>query len=327
MHPDLVIGIDTGGTTTRAAIAERSGRVLATGTAGPGNLRDGGMAVLTSRVDEAVRAAFNAAGLARRPVRSGFLGIAGCGTKADRSAAQTGVQPLGLAPAESLTIDHDLRIAHAGVHLDSPGLVLIAGTGACCYGRTGTGIGHRAGGWGSRLDDGGSATWLGLRALAAWCRAVDGRGPASELCGAIAEHLGISTPRGALVMLEAPDCRTQIAALAPLVTRAAVEGDAVAVRIVHQGATELTEMIAAVAKTMARHEPGRRYPMGLVGGVFSGGPIVRDALDRELDTRVLPIEVVDPLLPPVRGAVFLALQSLGPVSLAQREALAEAKPI
>jgi len=326
MHPDLVIGIDSGGTTTRAALAERSGRVLGFGGAGSGNLRDAGATTLAARIDEATHAAFDAAGFARGLVRAGFLGIAGCSTEDDQRAVRAGVKPLDLAPPGSLTIDHDLRTAHAGAFLDEPGMVLIAGTGSCCYGRTSSGDEHRAGGWGSRLDDGGSATWLGLRAVAAWCRAVDGRGAASGLCDSLPEHLGVRSPRDAVALLEAPDSRARLSSLAPFVTRAAAEGDAVALAIVERGASELAEMVVAVHDALARDGSDVPHALSPVGGVFAAGPIVVDALSRALEARLRSVAVVEPVLPPVLGAVFLALQSLGPVSEAQRETLRRSRP-
>ena len=326
MHPDLVIGIDSGGTTTRAALALSTGRVLAFGNSGAGNLRDTGKEGLASRIDQATQAAFSAAGIDRQPVRAGFLGIAGCGTQADRQAVRAGVGSLCLTAPEAFTVNHDLRTAHAGAFLDRPGIVLVVGTGACCYGRTAAGHEHRAGGWGSRLDDGGSGTWLGLEALAACFRTSDGRGPASVLSESVPERLGVNTLRDALALLEAPAYRTRFSALAPLVTAAATQGDAVATGIIERGAIELADMAAAVHDALAAHESGTPLTISPVGGVFAAGPIVCDALALALEARLPGCVIAEPELSPVLGAVFLALRSLGPVSVAQRETLRRSRP-
>ncbi len=326
MPHDLIIGIDSGGTATRVALAESTGRVLALGNAGTGNLRDAGKAALSSQIDQATQAAFGAAGIARRPVLAGFLGVAGCSTEADRQAVRAGVGSLCLTTPETLAVSHDLRAAHAGAFLDRPGIVMVAGTGACGYGRAASGHEHRAGGWGSRLDDGGSGTWLGLQALAACFRAHDGRGPGSVLSESVPERLGVNTLRDAFALLEAPDYRTRFSALAPLVTAAATQGDAVAAGIIERGTIELADMAAAVRDALVAHEPGTPLTISPVGGVFTAGPIVCDGFALALEARLPGCVIAEPELPPVLGAVFLALRSLGPVSVAQRETLRRSRP-
>ncbi len=127
------------------------------------------------------RGAFGESGLRRGPVVAAALGIAGVATDGERGTVRAALDPLSLAPAGSVRIEHDLRIAQAGAFVGGPGIVLIAGTGSCCYGRAADGREWRAGGWGGRLDDGGSATALGLAAVRAAIRAGDGRGPATVL--------------------------------------------------------------------------------------------------------------------------------------------------
>lgn len=298
-------------------VADLRGRVLGAGGAGAGNLRDVGPGGLEAAVSEAVGGAFGAAGLERGPVRAAFVGAAGCATEAERRAGMEVLAGLG----ESVEIGHDLRVAHAGAFLDGSGMVLIAGTGACCYGRGVDGREFRAGGWGGRLDDGGGAAWLGQRALAAVFCAMDGRGPRTGLTEAVLEGLGVGDAREALGLLEGAGYRARFGAIAPLVTAAASEGDGVALAIVERGAGELAGMVEAVARRMAAGGGEGAGGLAMVGGVLAAGGVVRDAVEREVGLRVPGCRVVEPVARAEVGAAFLALGLLGRVGASVREEL------
>ena len=64
----------------------------------------------------------------------------------------------------------------AGASGGDPGVVLIAGGGSIGFGVTADGREALAGGFGYLLGDEGSAFDIGLRAIAAACRAEDRRG-------------------------------------------------------------------------------------------------------------------------------------------------------
>lgn len=328
MRHELVIGVDSGGTTTRAVVADLRGCVLGVGEAGAGNLRDVGPRGLAAAVSEAVDAAFAGAGLERGPALAAFVGVAGCSTEAERRAGLEGLEGLGLVelgPRGAVGIGHDLRTAHAGAFLGGPGVVLIVGTGACCYGRDGDGGEYRAGGWGGRLDDGGGAAWLGQRALAAVFRAMDGRGPRTVLTEAVLEGLGVGDAREALVLLEGAGYRERFGAVAPLVTAAAAEGDGVALEIVERGAGELAGMVEAVTRGMAAGgaSGGGAGAVGLamVGGVIGAGGVMRGAVERAVRERMPGCRVVEAAARPEVGAAFLALGMLGSVGAGAREEL------
>lgn len=77
---DLVLGVDAGGTASRAVLATRDGTVVGRGSAGPGNPTAAGPAAARS-IGAAVREALGEHDPAS--VRSGVAGIAGAGIMAD----------------------------------------------------------------------------------------------------------------------------------------------------------------------------------------------------------------------------------------------------
>ncbi len=141
----LVIGVDGGGTRTRAALVTESGQILGLGTAGPSNYDDVGVAVAQSNIGLAVQRAWQQAGLSSRQGDAAFLGMAGVVSSADRATIYRMAAELALAPTPRIHVDHDIRIALAGGLAGQPGIALIVGTGSSCYGRRADGLGTSLG--------------------------------------------------------------------------------------------------------------------------------------------------------------------------------------
>jgi glucosamine kinase len=303
----MVLGVDCGGTRTRAVAADSDGCVLGEGRAGPANLREAGAEGVAREVGVAAGGALRAAGVRPGGVGACFVGVAGCATESERAMLVRALGGLGLGGR--LGVDHDLRTAQAGAFAGGAGVVVIAGTGSCAYGRTGEGAEARAGGWGGRLDDGGSATWLGLQGLASCARAADGRGGETALGARLLPALGVADLRAALGVVEASDYRRRVAVLAPLVTRCAEEGDGVAREIVRAGCRELACMALAAQRSLGG-VPGAWLPISVAGGVFASG-LVRECFGEATEEHMPGCGVARARMPGVLGAVVLALGVLG----------------
>ncbi len=315
----LVLGIDGGGTRTRAWFARLDGAVLARGEAEGSNTHQLGVARAGEVLVRAATEAWRAGGLPGgepHDLAAVFAGVAGAGAPRDqRALADRLAARLAVAPERCL-VDHDLRIALAGGLVGAPGAVVVAGTGSACFGRAGDGRSWKAGGWGPVLDDGGSGHWLGVQAMRAVVRAADGREPERGFTEAVKARLGVATPRELLARLApgspAPLDHATIAALAPLVLEAAAAGDPVAVALVESGARELAGMAAAVLARLGIDAD----PVGRVAG--TGGVLERSALyfgrvAAALEARISDVRLEPPGLPPVAGAVLLALEAAGGV--------------
>lgn len=312
----VAIGIDGGGTRLRAAIAAEDGELLGRGEAGAGNYHDVGAAVVRENISRAVAQAWTAAD--KRPHRADaiFLGLGSIVTPEDQAVIRGIVRDLGIAHEERIGVDHDLRVALAGGMAGRPGIVLIAGTGSSCYGRNESGQSWQAGGWGPFLDDPGSSYWLGWQAMVAAVRDHDGRGGRTRLHQSVLEALRISSVREILrrVELEGME-RSEIAALAPLVTSAAAGGDEVARSLIEQGVDQLAMMVATVAERLSFASSSSKTPVVVTGGLTSAGSVFLAPLQRAIQRRAPATRIVNAQLPPVLGGVLLALELIqSPIS-------------
>lgn len=308
----FVVGIDGGGTKTRAVVADHDGKFISMAMSGPSNPKAIGLEEAAGTVASVIRKAFASAGLTSVDVDVLQIGLAGVRTEHDREAFTTALLPKlsshGCQVTELLIVN-DLEIALVGGTGGASGIVLVAGTGSASLGRNETGQVAQAGGWGWYIDDPGSGYWFGYRAMAAAARASDGRGEPTSLQEAVRTFLRIrSIDEMPNVIYNRHFSRERVAELAPLVLQAATEGDSVAMQIRAEGAAELALMVNAVVERLSLPSPQQ---VVISGGVALSGEAFTQVLGIEL-LKLLPhARVGAPLFPPVIGAICLALQHLG----------------
>ena len=312
MNDRIVIGVDGGGTSLRVALATTTGERVSIGLAGTGNFHDVGLDALCANLKLAHSRALARPEAPPRQADAIFLGLGSVATEEDRSAIRNVVNDLALAPEGRIGVDHDLRVAMAGCLAGQTGIVLITGTGTACYGRDELGRSWQAGGWGHLLDDPGSSYWLGLQAMIAAVRDYDGRGRPTSLRASIQEALNLKSIQQILRRVDLEGMtRNEIAALARLVTEAAMDEDAVAREIIDRGASELAAMVATVASKLGMSDPADPVPVSVTGGLTNAGRVFMDPLRSAIEKRLPQAALVEPKLPPVLGAVMLAIESLG----------------
>ena len=168
---EFLVGVDGGGTATRALVARRDGRVLGQGQAGPSALGQGIPAAWT-QVTLAISNAFASANLPLPgwdccAVGAGLSGVSNRPWRDEFVARNIGFAEL-VAETDSFTM---LLGAHGG----KPGAIVAAGTGSIGEVLHADGSRFCVGGWGFPVSDEGSGAWLGLRAVRLAQRAMDGR--------------------------------------------------------------------------------------------------------------------------------------------------------
>ncbi len=306
-RPSLYLGIDGGGTRTRAVVAGPDLMPRGRGASGPANAASTPLPRVLESIVEAAEDALTAAGVGIASVTAIACGIAGVEGTATRERLTEGLsKAFGKG---RVLVTSDARVALAGAsagHLDEAGIVIIAGTGAIAFGQNGEGLEERAGGWGSLIGDEGSGYWIARLGLSAVLRDADGRGPRTLMRDAL---FGSEETRSPLALIQkvyrsgwGPG---DIAAYFPLVLDAARKGDEIALGILRSAGQELALAAATVARKLGLSTC--QVSVATVGGVFSAGELVLSPL-REALAKGLPKAVLGPPAhPPEIGAIRLAL--------------------
>ncbi len=310
--PAFWIGVDGGGTRTRAVVAGEDLVPTGRGGSGPANAATRPMPLVVETILEAVGdAATSAAVSAARAERvcGGLAGVESAGLEEPLTGALE--EHFG---AGRVLVTTDARIALAGASPgdpDGPGVVLIAGTGAIAYGRGGDGAEARAGGWGPLLGDEGSGYAIARQGLAAVVRDLDGRGPHTAIRDLLfASERGVHTLEELLAKIYRSEGGAgDVAAYYPVVLSAARNGDAEARRILAEAGTELALAAITVVRKLALEK--QTFPVSTVGGVFAAGELLLGPLAAALHAVAPGARIGPPAYPPEIGAIRLARAKAG----------------
>ncbi|MDG6104711.1 ATPase [Dactylosporangium aurantiacum] len=286
----LILGVDAGGTASKAVVVAPDGTVLGRGTAGPGNPSAVGSAAAVA-IGAAVREALGP----HDPggVVAGVVGVAGVSILADPGvAASFAEQWAGLGLTCPVEMAGDAVTAFAAGSAGTRGAALIAGTGAVAALVDGLEVVRTADGLGWLLGDEGSGLWLGLQAV----RHAARHWSSSGLAVRVALHAGV-TSADDLVHWAQRLPLGSFAALAPVVCEFAAAGDPAAAAIVADAVDRLVATLDALQAPDAA--------VVLAGGLLTAATPVRDGVLDVLRGRGVEIGTAhDPAL----GAARLALQ-------------------
>ncbi|RYX84121.1 hypothetical protein EON83_11455 [bacterium] len=295
------IGVDGGGTTTRAVIVGGdSNQVLAQAKSGSSNLYNLGLEGALQNIHVAIDGALEQAGGVLNQVESFGFGLAGVTGQHEKAQWLTA---LGVRYGASIAVDEDVVAALVGAFgpdelKNNGGAVLIAGTGANCFGQNQSGQRARADGWGPMLGDRGSGFWLGESGIRAAVAAIDGAGASTPLSGYLLQHFEVPDLNALVGVIYAPTfARDRIAAFVPFVLQAAREGDAVSAQLLSEAGIHLAATARAILKPLGLEQ------LALAGGLIENAPEIRDSLANSLPG----IELLQPRYEPVVGAALMPL--------------------
>jgi N-acetylglucosamine kinase-like BadF-type ATPase len=265
----LVLGIDGGGTNTRAVIA-RDGISLGRAKGGSIKRLRVGAEAAQANLNALLSEVFAAAQVER--VDAACCGVASASLPGVAEWITARMREFGIVRSE---VVGDEVIALDGAFQGGPGILQIAGTGSNCIGRTAGGSRESAGGYSSTLGDEGSGYWIGLHAVRQALRAYD-RGEPGMVLSRVGEVWGTATLE-ALVNYGNETPGPDFSALAPLISELAEAGDPVALHVLHQAAEDLAEFVLLVRRKLRqRHGLVEEIPVAFTGSVLEKMTIVRN---------------------------------------------------
>lgn len=302
----FVVGIDIGGTGSRAAIAPLGG--------GPRVEWAGPRVAVSAGGSTAGELALGLLAGVREARPAEFAAVVGCGIGATGLASLV-ADPAALAvelraelesarpadaPAPAVAVAIDAVTAHLGALGGESGAIVALGTGAIAFGSDGHGIWHRVDGWGHLLGDRGGGAWIGRRGLEAALLAHDGV-DASGAALLAAARARFGEPLGWPAQLYTRDDRAGVlAGFVPDVVALAADGDGAALAIVSQAGAEAARSAAAALV------PGLAPRVAATGGLFGAGGTLVERFGATLAALRPDAEVRAPLGDPLDGALLLA---------------------
>jgi N-acetylglucosamine kinase-like BadF-type ATPase len=265
----LVLGIDGGGTHTRASIMEGD-KVLGYGESGSIKRLRVGAEVAEENLRQVLKDVYGQAGV--KGVRAACCGVA--------SANMPGIPEWITAVFNDFGVELSDIVGDQVIALDAafqggPGILQIAGTGSNTIGRAPDGQEERAGGWSSHLGDEGSGYWIGLHSVRRALKAYDREEP-SRVLEKVGEIWG--TPDlDDLVNVGDGTPGPDFAALAPAIDQLAEAGDPVALDVLKQASTDLVEFVLLVReKLLRKHNIKGEVPVAWTGSVIEKMRLVRE---------------------------------------------------
>ena len=254
MQQSYFLGIDGGGSKCKARLEDAHGKVLGEYISGPANPMRDYEQTMTS-VTEAIEGVFTKANLTfdNTSTTHAVIGLAGLNIPSCLRKMEKWQHPFA-----SLQLTTDLHIACVGAHESTSGAIVIIGTGSsglvCEEGRQ-----LEYGGHGFLLGDKGSGAWFGAQSIRYALETIDHLQPSSPFITKLIESLDCQSAHN-IVEQYAQASPAQFAQHAPVLFDYADLKDAVAVKIVKEGALYINQLCQQILQ---------RNPQGLslIGGL------------------------------------------------------------
>ncbi|QNQ09541.1 N-acetylglucosamine kinase [Sphingomonas alpina] len=298
------LGVDGGGSKTEFVCIDATGTIKARALTGTTYHLEIGMNETVSRLEQGVAAICGQLDIQPDALGFVFFGLPAYGEDSVIDP-QLHAACRSLLGHERYLCGNDMVCGWAGSLGCQDGINIVAGTGSIAYGER-QGKTGRAGGWGEVFGDEGSAYWIAVQGLALFSHMSDGRAPKGVLHQRIVEALSLGNDLDLCQRIMGPAAmgRSEIAALAGLVSRAAADGDTGANAILASAAHELAALAISLRTTLS-FPPEERVPLSWSGGVLLQEPLVRNAFAKIVDDTGL-FALAEPLHAPGYGGALYA---------------------
>jgi N-acetylglucosamine kinase-like BadF-type ATPase len=294
------LGVDIGGTKSHALVADEFGNALGFGSFGPGNHEEVGYEGLQRALNSVTEKALTMAGIAKNQLAAAGFGVAGYDWPSERQPTLEASASIGLsAPVEAV---NDTIIGLLAGASQGWGVAVVAGTGTNCWGWdkahnigrvTGVGFGEHGG-----------AGCLVSKALSSIAYEWTKRGPQTQLTAEFLRRTGASDIPSLIEGIELGKYYIT-SDYAPLVHRVAVQGDPVALSIIHWAGRELGYSAQAVIRQL--NIASTEFDVVLVGSLYDMGELLITPMRQVIHHEAPLAQLVKLSSPPVVGGVLLAM--------------------
>jgi N-acetylglucosamine kinase-like BadF-type ATPase len=296
MNEVIAVGVDAGGTTTRAVVS-RNGQLAGEADGSGANSTTLGVDDAANVIVSVIRSALDR----HRPAAI-VVGAAGAGRAHVAAALEALIG--GAYPQARVAVADDAPIALRAAIPAGPGVVLVAGTGSVAYAENGDRR-ARVGGLGFLAGDEGSAFAIGMAGVRLYGRVLDGRAPADETTDFVARTLAAPDRTAYLnALYDEPLLPAKIAALAPIIVAFAGKGNRAASKIVQQAALDLGELVRQAARACELVDASPA--VALTGGLLAENSLLTFLLETRIIGDLPGASIVRGGDAPAIGALRLA---------------------
>ncbi|MBO5914426.1 MAG: hypothetical protein J6Q72_03675 [Clostridia bacterium] len=252
-----LLGIDGGGSKTDFLLCDFELNEIARRVSTRSNPNDVGIEAVKSLLCENIALLLEDGGINNTEVAAAFAGIAGL-TSRDYAAQVTKTLSDMLPNAKCGALHDGINVLYGAFPYED-GVSIICGTGSSCFVKRGNEL-FRIGGYGS-FDLIGNGYEIGRAGIAHALKTADGREKSGVLATLIAERVGndFVAALDTLLLMS----KDELATFAPLVFKAAENGDSAAMQIIADNMKYIASLI-----TRAGDYFENEYGVALAGGVL-----------------------------------------------------------
>jgi N-acetylglucosamine kinase-like BadF-type ATPase len=298
---NVFVGIDGGGTKTKVIAIDENMNVVFESLTGPTSIDT----VQEETIYDNLKSAFKDFDYKSNAIKAVFAGLGGIVFDQDEKKVENIIRSvINSEPEILIKAKNDMVTAlFSGLSYEK-GMSMICGTGMVVYGVNNS-KNHKAGGWGHREGELGSAYHLGKELIMHTVRAFDGRKDLDDLAKECAKNIGMEETADIInIMNEIFDSRTIIASLAPIVTKHANLGNSEAKRICDSATDELTLAVKAVYEKLDFDE----VTLVIVGSLGNSSGYFQETLHQKIMKISNKIQIISPMIDPAEAAARMALR-------------------
>jgi len=298
------LGVDGGGTKTKAVIIDENSNLITEALGGQANYHNSGLDIAVASVTSTITQVLKNANQPLSSLSWCTVGIAGCDSQKDFNRLQSSFSKGGLAEISNrFTLVNDTVI---GLYSGTvpPGIVVICGTGSNIYGENDHGEKATAGNWGNFLGDKGSGFTLGKHLFETVIEVYDGIiTETTVLTQLLEKRLGVKSAADINDWYnEVHPSVHEISDFAPLVIAASEEGDELAKQLVESTIAELGKALVAVTKRLKMEDEPIRVV--ICGGLFQS-KYFRTMFEGHVTALVKHVRIIKPLVDAAVGAALM----------------------
>jgi N-acetylglucosamine kinase-like BadF-type ATPase len=201
---------------------------------------------------------------------------------------------------------NDVEVGWAGSLVLTPGINIVAGTGAIAFGKDSSGQTARSGGWSEFFGDEGSCYWAGLKVMELFSKQSDGRMPKDMLYETVRREFNIQNDFNLIDIFhnEYITTRKKVASLQFIAEKAGLAGSPSAIALYEEAVRELLLLVTSIRNKLNFSE--KPFIVSYTGGLFKAKELVLDKFSREVEKEGGRLAL--PCFGPAEGAVLLAFQ-------------------